>query len=136
MDENRASDGLDLRYRFVDLMGFDIPVEEIYDKPCSVLEMLVALSLRCEETIMDDTRYGNRTGQWFWGMIKNLGLGDMIDSRFDRRECDYILKRFLNRDYDSDGRGGLFTIKDPRRDLRTVEIWYQLNWYLDTLLGG
>ena len=67
MDGNRASDGIDLRYRFGYEEGYDNRLVTHYldDKPCSVLEMLVALSMRCEETIMSDGEC-DRTGVWFW----------------------------------------------------------------------
>ena len=95
--------------------------------------MMIALSIRCEETIMDDPKIGDRTGQWFWGMISNLGLSSMIDKRFDEEYVWYNIERFLNRDYEADGKGGLFTIKNTNRDLRKVEIWIQLCWYLDNI---
>ena len=41
---------------------------------------------------------------------------------------------FLNRQYEADGRGGLFIVRNSRFDLRTVEIWYQAMWYLDEVL--
>ena len=95
--------------------------------------MMVALAIRCEETIMDDPQVGSRTGQWFWGMINNLGLGAMIDEKFDKNYVKEIVDRFLNRDYEPDGRGGLFTIRHCEDDLRNVEIWNQLCWYLDSI---
>lgn len=131
-DDNRADDGLQLRRRY-SLENDDMSLSTYLGGPCSVLEMMVALALRCEQTIMDDTKYGNRTGQWFWGMIHNLGLTPMNDSGFDRDEVDYIVARFLNRDYEPDGTGGLFTIKRCDSDLRKVEIWCQLSWYLDSI---
>ena len=82
---------------------------------------------------MDDPEKGDRTGQWFWRMVTNLGLGGMTDTRYDKNEVTYILNRFLRREYDRDGRGGLFTVKDPPTDLRKVEIWYQLWWSLDDI---
>lgn len=130
-DQNRAEDGIDLRRRFTMTCGYEEMSEYLYDRPCSVLEMMVALSIRCEETIMDDPNVGDRTSQWFWNMIVSLGLGSMRDSRYD---ADYValrIDRFLRRDYDPCGRGGLFTIKNCDRDLRDVEIWCQLCWYLD-----
>ena len=120
-DQNRAEDGINLRYRF----------SWESHKPCSVLEMMVALAIRCEECIMDNPNYGNRTGQWFWTMITSLGLGSMSDEHFDKERVGQIISRFLNRDYLPNGRGGLFTIKNCKCDLRDVEIWYQLCWYLD-----
>ena len=132
-DKNRAEDGLDLRYRFAYETNIK-HAEDYIHGPCSVLEMMVALAIRCEENIMDDPSYGNRTGQWFWGMIVNLGLGFMTDSRFDEQFVDDIIFRFLNREYEPDGKGGLFTVRNCKYDLRTVEIWYQMCWYLDTFV--
>ena len=133
-DENRAKDGLDLRLRF----GFEIgeleDVTSYIKEPCSVLEMMVALAIRCEESIMDDPDIGDRTSQWFWNMIVNLGLGSMSDDRFDSDFVNYVIDRFLNREYEPDGRGGLFTIRNCEYDLRTVEIWHQLCWYLDSIV--
>lgn len=136
-DQNRAEDGIDLRWRFaneVDTGKHPDDVMDILDGPCSMLEMMIALSIRCEETIMDDPRMGDRTGQWFWGMIVNLGLGSMIDSRFNVGFVDEAVDIFLNREYEPDGHGGLFTIKDCQYDLRDVEIWTQLCWYLDDIM--
>ena len=129
LDENRLLDGLDLRFRFADENSYYI------DGDCSVLEMMVALSLRCEEHIMSDDEIGNRTGRWFWEMIDNLGLESMYDDNFDKVYADKIIYRFLNREYEPNGDGGLFTVRNRNVDLRKVEIWYQLMWYLDEVIG-
>lgn len=129
-DSNRARDGIDLRYRYA-LFVDDERVLEILDGPCSVLEMMVALAIRCEESIMGDTRYGDRTGQWFWEMMYSLGIGNMIDEKFDEELAAEIIFRFMDRDYEPDGKGGLFYIKGCKDDLRDVEIWSQLCWYLE-----
>lgn len=134
-DENRAEDGISLRYRYLKSVGHPEDFELVEDEPCSILEMMVALAIRMEESIMDDPEIGDRTGQWFWGMVVNLGLGSMTDGRYDEEYVDYVLDRFLDRDYEPDGRGGLFRVKHTDEDLRFVEIWYQMNWYLDELLG-
>lgn len=133
MDGNRADDGIDLRYRFSDEDAIHGAMVAKYldDKPCSVLEMMVALAVRCEEHIMDDPDVGDRTGKWFWGMISSLGLDGMTDSHFNPARVDDILARFLDRQYERDGEGGLFTIPYCDQDLRTIEIWYQMCWYLD-----
>lgn len=133
MDGNREGDGIDLRYRF----GYENSYENseiatyLDNRPCSVLEMMIALAIRSEEHIMDDPDIGNRTGQWFWNMIVNLGLGSMTDAKFDEDYANEIIKRFLDRRYARNGEGGLFTVEHCNRDLRTVEIWYQMCWYLD-----
>lgn len=133
-DVNRARDGVDLRYRFALIIN-DERVMDILDEPCSVLEMIVALAIRCEETIMDDTRYGNRTSQWFWNMLSNLGIGYMTDERFDREIAVEKIYNFLERRYDPDGKGGLFYIRNCEDDLREVEIWTQLCWYLNNYIS-
>ena len=136
MDENRAVDGVDLRYRFGYERSYEDAVIEscLDDRPCSVLEMLVALAVRCEEQIMDDMDAGNRTPQWFWGMIFNLGLRYMDDGRFDLGYANNVTWALLNRKYKRNGEGGLFTVERCGRDLRSVEIWYQMCWYLDSVL--
>lgn len=132
MDENRAKDGISMRYRFA--IWHDEPyerVEEVLNGECSVLEMMIALAIRCEENIMDDPTRGDRTSQWFWDMIVNLGLGSMTDNRYDPDLVTDILERFLDREYDPDGHGGLFRIRDPNFDARDMEIWHQLCIYLE-----
>lgn len=128
-DANRAEDGLSLRWRYYLENG----VSAESKRPCSVLEMMVALAIRCEETIMDDASIGDRTTQWFWGMVTNLGLGSMTDDNFDICYVNEVIDRFLKREYDPDGKGGLFTVRHCDEDLRDVEIWYQLCWYLDSI---
>lgn len=132
-DANRADDGVDLRYKFS--LHSDIPnAEARLTGPCSVLEMMIALAIN-EEHIMHDPKIGDRTAYWFWRMVVNLGLGGMIDSRFDRYEVKDAVNRLLKREYSADGRGGLFTIKNCRYDLRDIEIWTQMCYYMDNVCG-
>ena len=133
-DKNRAGDGIELRRRYSMEMGFDPDYFDDYlDGPCSIFEMMVALAIRCEETIMDDPSKGDRTSHWFWEMLTSLGLGSMDNSRYDPEYVDDVTERFLSRDYDPNGCGGLFTIRNCKFDLRETEIWIQLLWYLDTI---
>lgn len=136
MDDNRAEDGVELRYRFGREQQYsDTTIASLLDTgPCSILEMMIALSIRCEEHIMDDPDIGNRTGQWFWHMIINLGLDSMDDTKFDREYVDFVLKRLIERRYERDGKGGLFIVSNSRRDMRSVDIWYQMCWYLDEIV--
>ena len=131
-DENRAMDGLELRRRFAHDRNSNY-ISRCLTGPCSVLEMMVALAIRCEEHIMGDPDFGDRTGNWFWGMIENLELIFMTDARFDRRYAEKRIDIFLDRTYEADGTGGLFTAKHCCEDMRTLEIWYQMCWYLDDI---
>ena len=111
MDANREEDGIDLRYRFITEVGIPKNYQEVYaylDGPCSVLEMMIALAIRCEESIMDDPDIGDRTSEWFWLMMKNLGLDYMSDRKFDRDIAEEKISIFLDRRYKRNGEGGLF----------------------------
>lgn len=133
LDENRACDGVELRYRFAyehQYTGEEMPLMQ---KPCSIFEMMIALAVRCEENIMADPAYGDRTGEWFFGMVESLGLDRMSDDHFDEGYVKAIVSHLLNRTYDPSGRGGLFTVNDPRVDMRKTEIWYQMMRYLNEL---
>ena len=133
-DGNRAADGINLRRRFAYDYGDPYDIDIYLNGPCSILEMMVGLAVRYEEDTMDDPKIGNRTGQWFWEMIVNLGLGSMTDNLYNEYEVDFVINRFLNRTYEPDGRGGLFTVRNCGRDMRDVEIWVQMNYYMDNLI--
>lgn len=134
MDENRAVDGTNLRGRFMDEHP-DIPGNNVNialrGKECSMLEMMVALALRCEEQIMEDPNAGYRAGQWFWNMVVSLGLAAMDDNRFHRSRAEFVMERFRRRDYQPNGAGGLFTLQNPKEDMRTLDIWYQMMAYIN-----
>lgn len=136
MDGNRAEDGVDLRYRFGYAHGIDGSVIASYldSRECSVLEMMAALAVRCEEHIMNNPDIGDRTSQWFLVMVENLGLDGMTDDRYDSLYVEHVLVRFMERKYKRNGEGGLFTVSNKGIDMRSVEIWYQAMWYLDGIL--
>lgn len=136
MDKNRFDDGIALRSRFSYKRRLtQSEIDELNDiGPCSVLEMLIALSIRCEENIMFDPSFGDRTGVWFWTFIDNLGLLDTGDDKhFNVNRVSYALDIFLNREYDRDGSGSIVVVEDPSKDLRNAEIWMQLMWYLNEI---
>lgn len=133
MDENRAEDGIELRYTF----GFknDIPEEDIYTgldsgRDCSMLEMMVGLARRCESQIMVDMEEGEQPERWFRIMIQNLGLSSQTNDNFDAEKADYITDRFLAHQYSYYGDGSLFSVCNPRYDMRKTDLWYQAMWYL------
>lgn len=128
LDRNRAIDGIELREKY----GCS---NDILDEPCSVLEMIIGLALRIENQIMTDYDSGDRTSQWFWIMITNLGLYSYDDDNFNEEEVKYIVDCFLDREYEPNGQGGLFILERPFDDLRNVEIWIQANWFLGEMDG-
>lgn len=132
-DENRASDGTDLRLEFSNESSYIYEgyVSEAIYMPCTMLEMMIGLAKRIENQIMSDYSYGDRTGQWFWSMIASLQLGNMDDSNYNPVYVRKRLAIFSNHEYEPNGDGGLFTLSKPPKDLRHEEIWTQAMWYLD-----
>lgn len=138
IDANRYEDGIDLRYHF----GRDHGIHDaeicakLDDRPCSIFEMMVALAIRCEEQIMHNPEVGNRTSEWFREMLISLGIDMMTDEvGVDQLYFDDVIERFIAREYEPNGRGGLFVVDNPRHDMREVEIWYQAMWYLTEMEG-
>lgn len=136
MDGNRFADGVNLRYRFGREYGIEDPIiASCLDvRPCSIFEMMVALAFRCEEHIMYNPASGTQSGRWFWMFITNLGLSDMVDARFDEEYVNSVVWRFLDRQYEPDGQGGLIYIPNSEYDLRSMEIWYQMMRYLSAYM--
>lgn len=136
LDKNRKVDGLTLRYRFGFEKGFsNLFIQENLDNnECSMLEMMVALALRAEEHIMYDPDIGDRLHAWFAEMLNSLQLYEMTNDNFDPRFVEYRIDILLNHQYEPNGYGGLFTHNQPRTDMRSVDIWYQMCWYLDAIL--
>jgi len=134
-DANRADDGIQLRYRFGRENDIPDPVigSELDNRPCSILEMIVALAIRAEEQIMGDPTIGDRTAIWIHDMLSSLGVIDLSDYDYDEDAVNEAIYIFINRMYTRTGRGGLFEIPnlDPSRDMRTAEIWYQMCWFMN-----
>lgn len=132
-DGNRAQAGLQLRESFEEhrLGQCDILRDELMHE-CSLLEMFVALAGACEDRIMFDPEFGDRTPKWFWDMLDNMGLTRYPDHKYDARAVNDILDRFERRKYRRDGYGGPFPLHnpDPDIDMRNTELWYQLNYWL------
>jgi hypothetical protein len=124
-DSNRALDGIRLRDKY----GFPS-----VNSPCNLFEMFLALSIRLDEDILYNPENGDRSKDWFWMMMTNLGLNKFKDRSFrsgwEYIDVDSICNKFMERDYSYDGLGGLFPLKEAKKDQREVEIWYQLSTYL------
>lgn len=119
-DDNRLEDGRELRYEFM-----NGPSED--DAWCSFLEMLIALSRRAAFQSYSDPI------EWFWHLVENLDLRQFSDENFmelESRQIRHTLDVVVSREYASDGQGGLFPLKNPPKDQRKVELWYQMAAYL------
>ena len=130
-DENRAADGVNLRWYYVDDGGND----EIlgWKNECTVLEMLIGAAIQMEK-IMEDPEMDYSMRHWFWMFLENLDLVDMTDDNYDKTYIYGRVSMFMDRTYDPNGDGNIIYIPDTRDDLRDVEIWCQMCWYMDSIL--
>lgn len=132
-DSNRVEDARDLRNEFRGLFGAS---RGIYEYPYGVFEVLVALARRGEWEIMHDPELGDRTSEWFWTMMNNLGLqkyayyGALDDPKCDL-EVMKIIENFVQRRYSRTGFGNIFENKSGQIDFRKEELWNQMCFYFD-----
>lgn len=134
-DDNRVADGKDLREEFLD----DFDVEDVgidwLGLGCSYLEMLVALSRRLAFFLSRDPQ------DCFWMLVENWGSLDVSDRQYGLNPdlyliIDEMMDQVIWRTYTYAGHGGLFPLRDPPRDQRKTELWYQMSFWIMELEGG
>ena len=132
---NRAFDGLMLRSRFIKMTQNDNYGSASNRGPCTVFELLVALSEQMDFIISErnDTSY---VPNCFFLLIKNLGIIKYNDEYFDQHNGEFYVSDAANRlvmdicDYD--GKGGLFPLRHPKSSQHDKDIWYQMHaWILE-----
>ena len=125
-DEDRAEGGKNLRTMYS--MEEGIFMEDIKIGPCSVLEMLVKLSSDLTENA------GRNDWYWFLTLLNNLSIDYYTDTIYDEEDIDDKLYFWMNRQYDRDGHGNIFKLKDNNGlDMRDMSTWSQMNAYLNQL---
>ena len=127
-DKNRVADGHDIRVEFARKERLQ-PNRLDHIGPISFLEVLIALSRR-----MAFNGGGNAPG-WAWHFLNNLELHRMSDplTPAKRRRAMEIMDTVIGRTYFPDGRGGFFPLLQPDDDQTRVELWYQMNFYIEEL---
>jgi hypothetical protein len=125
-DDNRAEDGRELRLEFIELSGDDF--DRIwYEEPVSVLEVLIGLARRVSFTLDE------APSTWFWKMLDNIGIvwdNDHWWTPETRREVKLAVNKWMYREYDYNGYGGIFPLRKPHVDQRKVELWNQMSAYI------
>lgn len=141
-DENRQKDAQDLRYKFGYEHGYyEAEICRTLDvEPPSILEVIVALIDRVQENVLCDLEKKVSNQEIFLDILKSLGIDSIVGSYALSGDCarcfENAMSMFINRTYSYYGEGGLFTVQNPKYDMRDAEIWYQFMWYLNEKLGG
>ena len=132
MDENRIYDGFAMRVRFIGKYG---EVGSSTNRgPCTMFEFLVGISEKMG-FLMGDENGESKTSEYFWHLIRNMRLLKLTDDEFDELNGEFFVEeavqRILDRNYGYDGDGGLFPLRRANVDQRKVEIWYQMQAWLN-----
>ena len=133
MDRNRDMDGREWRNRY----GGELS-PAFLKRPASVLEVLLGLADRMAFELDDE----EGLDPYFWEMLNNLGIAYSdydfeLDESLDRK-VNKTLSRWMSRQYDSHGRGGIFPLEsvpefyrsDEFQNQNRLELWYQMQLYL------
>lgn len=126
-DENRVSDGRDLRIEYLSRLPNRGEGLYIDYTPVKFLEVLIALSRRIAFLVEQDPR------KWAWHFVKVLKL-DRYDENITGPVLGHMeaaIDRVVWRTYNPDGSGGFFPLRRPRGDQRKVEIWDQMTAYIN-----
>lgn len=137
MDKNRALDGMELRFDYIDddkIDSYEYNPYEVENVPCSCLEMMIALAEKfCFDVIGEHYK---TTAEWFWLMIDNLEISKYTDEHFDEEDIKEKINKMIKRQYDKKGNGSMFPIHDNGIDQRKNELWYQLcAWFDENYYG-
>lgn len=120
MDENRAIDGIGLRSEWLDAYDHTVYIPPNWvDEPCSILEMIVALSRRCE---FQTTSISAQT--WAMTLLNNMGVW-FSDIELDddiRRRVYHSIELFES------GQTTIFPTDTQDYD---QQLWYQMMEYID-----
>lgn len=138
-DINRVLDGKNKLYNI-----FLNNIRSVYEPPevyfgdhdyCSVLEMLIALSIRISDDIMYCSDANEGISKWFWIMLENLEFDQMDDDNYDQFTVDNVLHTFIERLYDESGSpGNIFYTNIRGINMKDMEIWDQCNCYFDEFM--
>ena len=132
-DDNRIGDIRDLRVQFSNEVKLtNIEYLELQEMEPSMLELMVIMAIRINAFASED----DDISKYFWDMMESLGLHDMDDTKFNYSAVQKRVDIFINREYDANGRGGLFWIKrlnDSGYNAPKLDLWTQSQAYLNSI---
>jgi hypothetical protein len=128
-DDNRVQDARDLRLDFKRHFIGDFSHVR-FPEYISMLEIMIVVSRMLEFVA------GGEAPGWVWRLIDNLRLNHFYDPLTDGKiqKIDEILERLIWRTYERNGHGGFFPLLFPKENQTKVEIWYQLNAYVNEIV--
>ena len=129
MDENRVGDGAFLREKWLQKEGIYEYLYEFDDENVSVLELLISVAERFEFAI-GDNMLGDYTNERFWELLRNLDIEKYSAGNYKPLNIKEKVRNWMLRKYKKDGTGSIFPVKNCEKDMRTLQIWDQMNVYI------
>lgn len=150
LDETRLEDISFARTNYRELVDYGVVscdgesyselLSDLYRSKPSVFELLATLALKIEEKVMSNPIYGYRAPVWFWTMIENLDISPetvtMPDGRMDVEYIDSVCIRWLDKQFQKNGDGSPFPLRNPPEDARLVDMWRLAMWYFNENFEG
>jgi len=131
LDRNRVEDGRGLRERYLNQTG--INVLRMNNDCITFLEVVIALAEKMSFLTSQETD-PPFTHKWFGVLLKNSGLVVFTDDSFQSIDAGTVREKIKNinfRMYAPDGNGGFFPLEKTHVDQRQVELWFQMQEWLD-----
>ena len=129
-DDNRIADAKALREQYQEEI---FPYEDIKHS-VNFFEVTIALCYRVQDVMYGGVHHKD-ISDWFDILIGNLKLDIYTDDTFSNLGTPCYIRRILDncimRNYNFNGNGGFFPLKNRRKDQKKVEIWYQMMDYLN-----
>ena len=137
LDEDRVRNGIDMRENWAERHVSRAFRDEFLDgfgPGISALEFFVVMSKQISDTLYFD----EKLGEFFWQMMKNLGLDCMNDEEFDQEIVNKILINLWLRKFNRDGSGGgLFCVPNCKFDMKKLDFMSSTNlWISYTFVRG
>lgn len=134
-DSARCDDGTKIREQFAMADENYKMIQMDMASDCNLLEVIIGLAYRMASMTAEIGQEECMT-RWFWEMLDNVGLEQFSDDYYLEEggddEVSFIIEVLLNRDYEENGVGSLFPLRDSKdADLTKVELWYQMSAYLN-----
>ena len=136
-DINRGVDGTLLKTDYIMTDETIYYGQDLDPTSCSILEMIIGISKRMAFELANNSDDELYFYHYFWEILDNLGLSWFDDDKMklNPTQNEYrikeILKNLNERRYKRDGVGGMFPLKWPSKNQKRVEIWYQMQEYIN-----
>ena len=130
LDGTQAMNGVALRKKYANEFCPEID-GDFKSKPCSVLEILVALSLAVEDDICGEPGEED-PGRWFWEWLENLGIDERCTGKgYSKDYLDQCIDDWLEGDITKNGKRSPFPVKRKGVDIRKKTLWMQCMAYVN-----